>query len=154
MSALAEAYYASERYDEAMPLLEQLIEKAGARRTKDLARHHFRLGGISERRGDPDGAAKHYEQAYRCDSTHTETLTALGKLYFDEKRWEDARRIYRSMLLQNLDDKAGITRADIFWHLGQIHAGLGETAKAKSMFQRGLEADPQHEGLKAALEAL
>jgi hypothetical protein len=31
---------------------------------------------------------------------------------------------------------------------------MDEAAKAKSMFERGLEVDPEHEQIKAALEAL
>jgi tetratricopeptide (TPR) repeat protein len=65
--------------------------------------------------------------------------------------WEKARRIYRSMLLQNLDPTVGVTRADVYLHLGEIHEKLGEGPKAIGMYERGLELDPNHAGLLAAM---
>ena len=65
--------------------------------------------------------------------------------------WEKARRIYRSMLLQNLDPNSGVTRADVYLHLGEIHEKLGEGPKAVGMYERGLELDPNHAGLLLAM---
>ncbi|MCA9669876.1 MAG: tetratricopeptide repeat protein [Myxococcales bacterium] len=154
LSALAEAYYSAERYDDVEPILESLIAQAGARRTKALAGYHYRLGTIAKLRGDVAKARERFDAAYRTDSTHLPTLVELGALYFAAEDWQNARRIYRSMLLQNVDDKAGITRADLFYHLGRVHEGLGETSKALSMYERGLESDADHPALAAALAAL
>jgi hypothetical protein len=55
------------------------------------------------------------------------------------------------MLLQNLDPSLGVTKADVYLQLGQIHAQLGEGPKAKGMYERGLELDPQHARLREAL---
>jgi tetratricopeptide (TPR) repeat protein len=55
------------------------------------------------------------------------------------------------MLLQNVDKSADISKADIFCNLGRAHAALGEKAKAVSMFERGLEIAPEHEGLKQGM---
>jgi tetratricopeptide (TPR) repeat protein len=65
--------------------------------------------------------------------------------------WEKARRIYRSMLLQNLDPTSGITKADVYLALGEIHEKLGEGPKALGMFERGLEIDGAHAALKSAI---
>ena len=76
---------------------------------------------------------------------------SLGRLYMAAADWEKARRIYRSMLLQNLDPAGGVTRADVYLHLGEIHEKLGEGPKAVGMYERGLELDPQHIGLLQAM---
>jgi hypothetical protein len=68
-----------------------------------------------------------------------------------ERDWEKARRIYRSMLLQNLDPQAGVSKADVYLHLGEIHEHMGEVPKAAGMYERGLELDGQHPALKAAM---
>jgi tetratricopeptide (TPR) repeat protein len=65
--------------------------------------------------------------------------------------WEKARRMYRSMLLQNLDPASGVTKADIYLALGEIHEKLGEAPKAAGMYERGLEVDGSHAVLKTAL---
>ena len=81
-------------------------------------------------------------------------MAGLGRLYIDAENWDKARRVYRSMVLQNLDPSVGITKAEVFYNLGYIHAQLGEDRKAKNMFQRGLELEPDNEKLKAGLESM
>jgi hypothetical protein len=68
-----------------------------------------------------------------------------------DREWDKARRIYRSMLLQNLDPQTGVSKADIYLHLGEIHEKLGEAPKALGMYERGLELDAQHEALRSAM---
>jgi len=154
LATLADAYYAADRLEEAEPLLQRLIELCGTRKRKEMARYVHRLGAIAEKRGDSQAAREHYDKAYRMDSTNTPTLVALGRIYMLEQDWDAARRIYRSMLLQNLDESSGITKADVFFQLGKVHVALDEASKARSMFERGLEADPEHQGLREALEAV
>jgi len=149
---LAELYFNSGRLREALPLYRTLVERSGkGRRSKDLSRIHFRLGAIAEREGDIHKALEQYNAGYSIDAGHLPTLIALGRLYMAAADWEKARRIYRSMLLQNLDPAGGVTRADVYLHLGEIHEKLGEGPKAVGMYERGLELDPQHGGLLSAM---
>ena len=134
-------------------MLEQLLKSAGRGKRKDLARYTFRLGSIAEEREEMDRAREHFDKAYRLDSTYGPTLVALGRIYFAQEDWSNVRRIYRSMLLQNIDERAGIAKEDIFYHLGLAHLALDEKSKAMSMFERGLEVAPAHDGLKEAMEA-
>jgi tetratricopeptide (TPR) repeat protein len=149
---LADLYFAAGRLREALPLYKALVERTGrGRRTKELGRYHFRLGAIAERQGDVHTALEQYNAAYKVDAGHLPTLIALGKLYMQQARWEEARRIYRSMLLQNPDPSVGVTRADVYLYLGEIHEKLGEGPKAVGMYERGLELDPNHQGLLMAM---
>ncbi|MCC6749654.1 MAG: tetratricopeptide repeat protein [Deltaproteobacteria bacterium] len=154
LAALAEAHIAANRLDEAAPLLQALIDKAGSRRNRSVARYHHFLGVIAERGGDLAGARTAYEQANRVDSTFAPTLVALGTLYMAHEEWEAARRIYRTMLLQNSDEGAGVSRSEVFYRLGRVHAALGETSKALGMYERGLEAEPGRADLQAAIAEL
>ena len=81
-------------------------------------------------------------------------MTGLGRLYLALEDWEKARRIYQSLVLQNIDAEAGVTKGEVYWALGKIHLQLGQAPKAKSMFQRGLEIDPHNQALKDALQSL
>ena len=83
-----------------------------------------------------------------------EVLGSSSGINFAQNDWEKARGVYRRMLLANLDPQVGVSKADIYLALGLIHAKLGEGAKAKSMYERGLELDPQHGGLREAMSAL
>lgn len=149
---LAEIYFNAGRLREALPLYRTLVERSGkGRRSKDLARVHFRLAAIAEKENDLHKALEQYNAAYSIDAGHLPTLIALGRLYMHAQDWEKARRIYRSMLLQNLDPNSGVTRADVYLHLGEIHEKLGEGPKAVGMYERGLELDPHHSGLLLAM---
>jgi hypothetical protein len=57
-------------------------------------------------------------------------------------------------VLQNIDADAGVTKGEVYWALGKIHLQLGQPPKARSMFQRGLEIEPQNQKLKDALSSL
>ncbi len=121
---------------------------------KDVAKFRQRQGSILEARNDQAGATAAYEEALRVNPTDISTMTGLGRLYFSAKEWEKARKIYQSLVLQNIDADAGITKGEVYWALGQIHLELGQAPKAKSMFQRGLEIEPQNQKLREAIAGM
>jgi golgin subfamily B member 1 len=152
---LADLLFAAGRLDEAGPIYERLAEEAkAARRMRDVARYRQRQGGILEARGNAAAALLAYEEAFRVNPTDVATMAGLGRLYFAAKEWEKARRLYQSLVLQTLETDSGIAKADVYCSLGVIHLELGQEAKAKGMFQRGLELDPRHERLRASLAKL
>jgi tetratricopeptide (TPR) repeat protein len=155
MAPLADLYFVTGRLDEAAPIYDRLAEDAkAARRMKDVARFRQRQGGILEARGDGPGALTAYEEALRVNPTDVTTMTGLGRLYFAAEDWEKARKIYQSLVLQNVDIEAGVTKAEVYWALGKIHLKLGQPPKARSMFQRGLEIEPHNPKLREALSSL
>src|SRR5262249_38852337 len=152
VEALADLYFAAGRNGDAEPLYRRLSDKArAARKPKDVARYQQRLGSLREINGEQAEALKAYEEAFRVDPTNAATMAGMGRIYFATQEWEKARRIYRSMLLQNLDPSVGIGKADVYLQLGLIHAAVGEGPKAKSMYERGLELEPGHAGLRDAM---
>lgn len=155
LAPLADLYFAAGRLDEAAPIYDTLAADAKTqRRMKDVARFRQRQGGILEARGDRTGALAAYEEALRVNPTDVITMTGLGRLYFSAGDWEKARKIYQSLVLQNIDADAGVTKGEVYFVLGKIHIELGQSPKAKSMFQRGLELEPQNQKLKDALASL
>jgi tetratricopeptide (TPR) repeat protein len=155
LAPLADLYFAAGQLDQAGPIYAKLADDAKAgRRMKDVARYRQRQGGILEARGDAAGALAAYEEAFRVNPTDVPTMAGLGRLYMAARDWEKARRVYRSLVLQNLGADAGVTKPDVYMALGHIHVELGERPQAKGMFQRGLEVDPHHQGLRDALARL
>ncbi len=152
---LADVYYLVGHFEKATPILEQLAAAAKkARKMKDVARYRQRLGRIYENSDAIDQAITAYEEAFRIHPTDIATMAGLGRIYMQRQVWDKARRIYRSLVLQNLDPKHDITKDVVYYNLGMIHLALGENAKAKGMFQRGLEVAPKNEELKEALASL
>jgi tetratricopeptide (TPR) repeat protein len=156
LEPLANLYFAAGRDEDAERLYRGLVEQLSKTRDrKKMGRLQYRLGALSERRGDTAEALKAYDQSYRIDTTFAPTLVALGRLYKAEEKWDKARRIYRSMLLQNIDEKeTGVSKADIYHSLGFIHYKCGEEKKARNMLQRGLELNSEHAEIKALLEQI
>ena len=151
---LVEAYVAAGQVAAAEPLLATLVAQAGGRRSRELARYHQIQGQLAQARGDLAGACEALDKAYRMDSTSGPILKALGQAYMEAEDWQGARRIYRAMLLQNAREDWDISRAEICGQLGRVHRALGESDKARGMFERGLELDPENTTLRAELEAL
>ncbi|ACY16316.1 tetratricopeptide repeat protein [Haliangium ochraceum] len=152
---LADLYCAAQQHDRAVPIYERLADAAKkARQLRDVAVYRQRLASILEARGQMDEALAAYEEAFRVNPTDIATMAGLGRIYLAREAWEKARRVYRSMVLQNLDEDAGISKAQVYGNLGRIHVALGEPRKAKGMFQRGLELEPQNPELLQGLESL
>ena len=153
--SLGRALIASGRVDEGEFALGQLVEQtAKAKRPKDVARLQWLLGSFAEARGDLAAAKQRYTAAYQIDPTQARVLGALARLSLRGNDAESARRYLRTLLLQSFDEKAaGITKPEVYLHLGNLHRQAGENAKARNMFERGLETNPKNEALKQALAA-
>ena len=150
---LGRALIACGRVDEGEFALGQLVEQLGkAKRQKDVARLQWLLGSFAEGRGDLAAAKQRYTAAYQIDPTQAGVLGALSRLAIRQHDAESARRFLRTLLLQSFDEKAaGITKAEVYLELGNLHRQAGENPKARNMFERGLETDPKNEALKQAL---
>jgi len=151
---LANLHFEAGRIDDAAAWYERVVEISGHRRPKDLAAVMRRLASIREQQGDGRESLRWYEEAHQLDATEGTTLAALGRIYLEREDWEKARRIFRAILLGNLDEAAGMGKGDVYYNLGRIHAHMGETAKALGMYERGLEIEPDSVRLRKAMEAL
>ena len=153
--ALSDGYLAAGRQEDAIPVIESLIDaetNGGKKRSKKAAVYHQRLALAERARGNDDKALEHLEAAYKMDISNTEVLISLGKLHYEREDYDKAVKLFRALLLQRFDASAGASKADIYWYVGDISLKQGDARKAKGMFQRGLDEDASHEGCKAGLE--
>ena len=151
---LCDLYIAAGRQSDAVPVLEKIIESFGTRRNKELATYHHRLGKAMEGMGDADGALEHYDSAFKIDLTNVAILRDLGMLTHSRGDWDRAQKTFRALLLQKLKPEHQLTKADVYFYLGDISSNLGEKPKAKSMLDRAIAEDPNHERAKALRESL
>jgi tetratricopeptide (TPR) repeat protein len=147
---------AAGRVDEGEFALSQLADQfARAKQPKNVARLQFLLGGFAETRGDLAAAKQRFLAAYQIDPTQATTLAALARLSVAQNDSENARKYYRTLLLQSFDEKVvGLSKAQIYLALGKLHQEAGELPKARNMFERGLEIDVKSDALRQALAAL
>ena len=142
------------RHQESVPVLRQLVEAAGNTRSKEMAAVHHRLGRALEGMGDFPGALEELGKAQKMDLTNVPLLRDLGKLAHRMGDVDRAAKTFRALLLQKLDDAAGISKADVYWYLGDILEKQGDARKAQGMYERGVEADRNHAGNKEAIARL
>jgi tetratricopeptide (TPR) repeat protein len=156
LGALVDAYIASDRTADAIPMLEDLIEaerERSGKRSRQLAVYHHQLGQAYHKQGDVERAVEEFERANAIDMTNFNVNFSLGKLYMEQGRTDEAMKMLRPLLLQNLAD-SHIDKADVYYFLGRLHSEKGEKPKALSMLERGLAQNRDHEGIKTLLDEL
>jgi tetratricopeptide (TPR) repeat protein len=151
---LSDAYVNAGQQQAAIPVIEALIEaesKGGKRKSKQAAVYHHQLAKAYLSAGDQARALDNLEEAYRLDVSNVEVLISLGRLSYEQEQWDKALKLFRALLLQRFDASAGVSKADVYWYVGDIQLRQGDARKAKAMFQRGLDEDRNHEGCKEGL---
>jgi tetratricopeptide (TPR) repeat protein len=154
MTELADRYLEIEKYPQAIAVLKQLVDRSSKERSKKVAIYHYKLGRAYEAFGEKEVAKEEYEAAYRIDLTYVPTLVRLGRLLYESGELVRSLKLFRALLLQRLTPETGITKVEIYYQIGQIYLKQGETKKALSMFQRGLDTDPSHEPTKKIIKEL
>src|SRR5213079_2560677 len=105
---------------------------------------YYRAARAADELGDFQKALGYYKNAYDIDSTHLPTLLGRADLLFKMQDWDNAGKIYQTILVQHRDgqDEADVVR--IYNRLGMVRQALGERKKALNMFEKALEIDPSH----------
>lgn len=152
--ALCDLYVAADRAPDAIPLLRRVIESYGPRRSKEVAIYHHRLGLAYEKQGNVDEAAQSYEAAFRVDLTSVPILRDLGRLCLLKGDLDRAQKTFRALLLQKLGPEAGISKADVYFHLGEISVRQGDPLKARGMLERAIAEAGSHSGARQLLDSL
>jgi tetratricopeptide (TPR) repeat protein len=139
--ALCDAYAATGRGRDAAQALEKVVASYGGKRSKELASVHHRLAGAYLAQGERERALTELDAAYKIDPSSVPILKDLGELAAALGDLERAQKTYRALLLQKLDAGAPITKAAVFFHLGEILHRQGDKPKAILMLERAVETD-------------
>jgi len=151
---LCDAYSESGRGAEAALVLQKIVDGYGGKRVKELAEIHSRLATAYLSMNDPARAVEELDKAFRIEPGNIAILKQLGEVALDMGDHKKAMQMFRALLLQRLDDGLVVTKAEVFWRLGQIHQAVDEAPKAKQMFERAVQADPTFAPAKDALAGL
>ena len=141
---LCDLYMAAGRQQDAVPILQRIVESYGGKRSKELATHQHRLGQALAAMGDAQGALAAYDAAFKIDLTNVAILRDLGKLTHATGDLDRAQKSFRALLLQRLEPDSGIQKADVYFYLGDIAAKADDRRKAITMLERALAEDASH----------
>lgn len=97
---------------------------------------HFQLGRIAREERRLKDALAHFQTVRNQNEKHqlSEILRELGATYLDARRYEDARRELAEYLDRRPYDAEGL------YYQGQVLEQLGDTAGAREMYVRAIEA--------------
>ncbi len=151
---LCDAYSASGRGRDAAGVLEKIVESYGTKRSKELGEIHRRLANAYLAQDETEKALGELDKAFRIEPGNVHVLKQLGQVALETGDLKKAQQMFRALLLQRLDANSPITKPEVFFYLGEVHGKLGETPKAKQMYERALQADPGMDMAKERLEAL
>ena len=143
---LSQLYFKREEWAPLVPILEMLARKADRKTNRELTLLYHRLAKAADSLGDNEKALKYYKQSYDLDSTYLPTLVDRAGLLYRLEHWDDAFRIYQTILVHHRDTQKDDQIVDIFFRLGRIKLKLGERTKAVNMFEKALEIQPGHRG--------
>jgi tetratricopeptide (TPR) repeat protein len=104
--------------------------------------------------GQLDKAFEHYDAAFKIDLTNVEILRDLGLLSRRRGDHERAQKSFRALLLQKLSPDSGISKADVYFYLGDTIAQQGDPKKAITMLERAVSEQPDHVEAAALLGRL
>ena len=141
---LSQLYFKREEWAPLVPILEMLARKADRKTNRELTLLYHRLAKAADKLGDNEKALKYYKQSYDLDSTYLPTLVDRAALLYRLEHWDDAFRIYQTILVHHRDTQKDDEIVDIFFRLGRIKLKLGERTKAVNMFEKALEIQPGH----------
>lgn len=161
--AAVQAFHVDERWDDTLPVLEELAAKH-----PDSLQTHFLLGAARERIGAAEEAATAFERALEIDPDHAQTLNYLGYMwadrgenleralelveravsldphngaYVDSLGWAHYRLGHLDEAREKLERAVHLAPGDpvVYEHLGDVYAALGENGKAAELYRRALQ---------------
>ncbi|MBK8012816.1 MAG: tetratricopeptide repeat protein [Deltaproteobacteria bacterium] len=146
LASLADIYFDDERWADAQSLLERLVERLDpGNEDHALYRQHYRLAYIAEKLGDDARALDHYLISYELNSLSLPTLEGLGAALLRAERWEDAQRIFQTILVHHRTKLTEAEVVDLHYQLGELASKLGQLDRARSSFEKALSLDDIHQ---------
>jgi tetratricopeptide (TPR) repeat protein len=149
---LSDVYVAQSRWPDAERVLDAMVERLEpAGDAKELCRQSYRLGYVAEKLGNREKALASYRRAYELDATYLPALEGLGHLLVQERQWEEALRIFTSVIVHHRDGLTDLEVVETHWQIGEIAEQLGQLERAVNAFKKALEIDANHEPSRRSL---
>ena len=143
--SLADIYFRNEMWEEARDLYLIVIKSLDKTADpKDFCQKFYRLGYISEKMGAPEQALAYYKQAFDADATYLPALEGLGQALLRAEQWEEAQKVFQTVLIHHRESLTESEVVDVQWQLGDICLKQNQPDRAYKQFEKALEVDPDH----------
>lgn len=153
--SLGEIYFRNEDWQKADELYRIVVEQIDRNKdAKDYCQKNYRLAYISEKLGDRDRALNYYRVAFEADATYLPALEGLGQALLSAESWEEAQKVFQTILIHHRDALTESEVVDVQWQLGDISMKMDQPDRAYKQFEKALEIDPDHAPSLRALAGL
>ena len=143
LEEIADNELSLERFDRAETAAKQAIDLDDCSYTG-----HYILGFLYSQKDNWKDAVNHFKQANKLKGNNAEILRCLGwSLFNSGNKAQGIVTLERSL---NLDNENTLTLCD----LGVSYLQSNHTGKAKSLFQRALEIDPDNQRVRECAQAV
>lgn len=142
---LSDIAFRDENWGRAEQLIDIIVQRLDPNtEAGDLCRQHYRLGYVCEKLAKDQKALKNYQRAYEIDSTYLPALEGLGPALSRAGRWDDAGKIYQTILIHHRDGLTDAEIVDYYQHLADLNHKLLQIDRAIKNLEKALELDPNH----------
>jgi tetratricopeptide (TPR) repeat protein len=138
--------YAERRSDTALLLVNSVSRTMFDNRT--LAECDFIAGIYHARKGNRKMAELLFNRCISNDVTFMEAYIEKGLLYYDQKKFDEALKIFQTA--SSVNGKY----ADAFYYQARCYEAMGKTQEAISLYRQALSIDPELKEASAALGRL
>lgn len=158
-SALADAFRASGRTEDAKALLATMLEEFGRRRPPERALVHYQLARVARQEGRVEETLAQLDLASSMDVSHAAILRELGEVARGAGELERAERAYRSLLLVVRRHEPGEGRrglpgaSEVSLDLAGLAEQMGDAERASELLESAFEAAAESESEARGFEA-
>jgi tetratricopeptide (TPR) repeat protein len=152
---LAQSLFLAARYDDALGVLRDQIQRYGARKPKDRALAHFQLARVLLASGQEGEALKELDAASKIDPAHPGIMQMLGRVAMEQGEFDRAERMFRSLMLVvgRDDDPEAPSKTEALLSLSELSIRRGDEARGQELIESAFEASSESGREALALEA-
>ena len=99
-----------------------------------------------------DKALQSYEEAYQLDATYLPALEGLGHLLVQVKRFDDALKVYQTILIHHRDDLTDLEVVEIYWKIGDVYNAAQAVRSRAEPLREGAVDRPGARAVAARLD--
>ncbi|MBW2733345.1 MAG: tetratricopeptide repeat protein, partial [Deltaproteobacteria bacterium] len=135
---------AAEDFSKALPLLETVLRKTDSSGRKPRLERNLQLANAAQRLGNVDRAEEALRAAHQLDTTSKEALGGLAELLFARESYDEAGKLWQSLLVHHRGELSDDELVEIFFKLGEVRLAQGDASKAQNMVEKALEVEPNN----------
>lgn len=143
--SLADLYYKMERWSDARDMYASIAQHLDKTAQKEqYCKIFYRLGHTSELMQDNAMALTYFQKTVDADIHYLPGLEGLSRALANAQKWEDAQKVYQTIVIHHRDALTVSEIVDLQWKIGHMCAQQQQPERAYKQFEKALELNAMH----------